>query len=80
MEKTKVHEDKIQSLVLENNSLKDKITQLKDQNSPRFKSIKENIVKNQTLSKETNIRVNYNEQYSRKKNNVNILDVKEEPS
>jgi prefoldin subunit 5 len=76
-ERTKYLDDKIESLEFENNSLKEKLSDLENKTAEKLRDFEEKITKNYNASMEANKRSNYNEQYSRK-NNAKILNIPEE--
>jgi predicted nuclease with TOPRIM domain len=70
--KTKVLNERLDSLEFENNQLKDRLKDYENKINKKLREIEENVNMNYDVSTEASRRANYNEQYSRK-NNVKIM-------
>ncbi|KAH3782325.1 hypothetical protein DPMN_160239 [Dreissena polymorpha] len=67
----------IDSFYFENKRLRGKIEHLEKTNEINNKSIHEQSEKTYDISKTAHKKANYNEQYSRKNNNIKILNIPE---
>ncbi|KAH3748179.1 hypothetical protein DPMN_182617 [Dreissena polymorpha] len=78
-EKTNELADQIKCLQFENETLKENQAKLLKEHKTALENVNDRINSNTRLSEENSKRSNHNEQYSRK-NNIKIMDVKEEPN